>query len=498
MLVSRRTTRQRSTKSLPRASLKLPKDSPGIREVVLVEARHLKNCVNPLNWKNHTPRQQRALRASMAKHGWAGVTLYNETTGHLIDGHGRLEDLKPGEPAWVAIGRWTPEQERSLLATLDPIGAMAETDPAALRRLTDQIHKDQQTVNKLAIEHQQTFLDLTTQLEERAELIEFGENPSFFPEEEYEDEGKDKDKDKDEDEDEDGEKPEQDKGGSPSRRKTQSSAATSAFGLSSETESISQFKPRQEIAVASWNPVAPFDIPSLRFDRLGQIPRNISPWIPADKSHNYHARKTDQNQFRLYIWGLGTIGIDWSSTVVCFYTADRRFESCWNNPNTFTAKLSNARPYCLIAPNFSIWEGTSRAEEIYQIYRTRFVARYWQEAGFDVVPDIQLGNLWGTEAWQWRFLGLPVGLPAISVNLQTPGTSKQIGKSYLNQFFSSRKNRLLSALKILKPEQLFLYHGTRLPDSFLKALPKQLDVVTCQSHMSEVISRRQDKDGKQT
>jgi hypothetical protein len=39
----------------------------------------------------------------------------------------------------VLIGSWTPEQERKILATLDPIGAMATQDAAALDTLLQQI-----------------------------------------------------------------------------------------------------------------------------------------------------------------------------------------------------------------------------------------------------------------------------------------------------------------------------------------------------------------------
>jgi hypothetical protein len=460
---------------------------PGIVRFAAIPAKFLKRCHNPLNWKNHTPRQQRAIKASLEKHGWSGVLLYNEVTGHLVDGHGRTDILHDGDLCHVGIGRWTPAQERSLLASLDPIGSMAETDPAALRKLTDQISKDTATLDSLTQESEQTYAELTAELNDHAASIEFGDSASFFPENEEDDD----------DGDESDEKESDDEEGSTSvrtsnarSRQQRGSTLQDSFQLSQETGTIQQYKTRDNIAIADWQPVAPFDIPSLRKERCGSVDSALAPWVPSTK-------QMPKKGLAFYIWGTGTIGIDWSRTIINFYTADRRFESCWNNPDTFTAKVMNARPYALVAPNFSIWEGTSRAEEIYQIYRTRFVARYWQEAGLDIIPDIQLGNLWGSDAWNWRFLGIPVGLPCIAVNLQTPGSGKLVGKGFIEQFFASRLSRLKSVLKILKPQQLLIYHGTRFPESFTRALPKSLDVVLCRSHMSDVIDSRKDAEGKQ-
>jgi hypothetical protein len=88
---------------------------------------------NPANWRTHPPGQRLALSAAMKEVGWAGALLYNEATGRLIDGHLRKE-VAPG-PVPVLVGSWTEEQERLILATLDPLAAAAEADGAALATL---------------------------------------------------------------------------------------------------------------------------------------------------------------------------------------------------------------------------------------------------------------------------------------------------------------------------------------------------------------------------
>src|SRR5687768_15883502 len=52
---------------------------------------------NPSNWRKHPQRQLDALRQALGDDdvGWAGALLFNERTGRLVDGHGRLEVTDP-------------------------------------------------------------------------------------------------------------------------------------------------------------------------------------------------------------------------------------------------------------------------------------------------------------------------------------------------------------------------------------------------------------------
>ena len=107
-------------------------DRPPLR-LEWIEAGSLKD--NPANWRRHPPGQKKALKAVMGEVGWAGALLYNEQTRRLIDGHLRKHSVSPHTPVPVLIGRWTPGQEQTILATLDPLAALAEPDPKALEAL---------------------------------------------------------------------------------------------------------------------------------------------------------------------------------------------------------------------------------------------------------------------------------------------------------------------------------------------------------------------------
>jgi len=93
---------------------------------------------HPRNWRIHPPAQRRALATSLSKVGWVGAVLVNRQTGHLLDGHERLwQALEQGDDTPVPYIEVdvSEDEEHFILATLDPIGAMAETDAEMLAGL---------------------------------------------------------------------------------------------------------------------------------------------------------------------------------------------------------------------------------------------------------------------------------------------------------------------------------------------------------------------------
>jgi hypothetical protein len=97
---------------------------------------------NPENWRRHPEAQTKAISAALKEVGWAGALLWNERTKRLIDGHARKEVTAPGVKVPVLIGSWSEEQERVILASLDPLAGMAEADSAALDALLAKVEVD--------------------------------------------------------------------------------------------------------------------------------------------------------------------------------------------------------------------------------------------------------------------------------------------------------------------------------------------------------------------
>jgi hypothetical protein len=107
---------------------------------------------NPANWRAHPAGQTAALAGALAEVGWAGAVLYNERTGRLIDGHARRKlppELLVDGRLPVLVGSWNEEQEQLILATLDPLAAMAETDAPKLAALLRQVDTDSEALRPM-------------------------------------------------------------------------------------------------------------------------------------------------------------------------------------------------------------------------------------------------------------------------------------------------------------------------------------------------------------
>ena len=87
---------------------------------------------NPANWRLHPQAQRDALEGLLNEVGWVQDVIINKTTGLLLDGHLRVEiALARGETSIpVKYVELSVEEEALVLATLDPLGAMATIDAA--------------------------------------------------------------------------------------------------------------------------------------------------------------------------------------------------------------------------------------------------------------------------------------------------------------------------------------------------------------------------------
>jgi ParB-like chromosome segregation protein Spo0J len=106
---------------------------------------------HPLNYRRHNRAQRRAMRAALRRLGWIQTVIVNRTTGLLIDGHLRVEEaLARGEASVpVTFVDLTPDEERLVLATFDPIGAMAAADSAALDALLEGLGETDSDLQRL-------------------------------------------------------------------------------------------------------------------------------------------------------------------------------------------------------------------------------------------------------------------------------------------------------------------------------------------------------------
>jgi len=120
-----------------------------VKELRRVPASQLKP--SPKNWRSHPREQADALRGLLAEVGFAGAALARELEDgslELIDGHLRAETT--GDmPIPVLVLDVTAEEADKLLATFDPIGAMATADAEKLEALLREVSSTNDAVNAL-------------------------------------------------------------------------------------------------------------------------------------------------------------------------------------------------------------------------------------------------------------------------------------------------------------------------------------------------------------
>lgn len=104
---------------------------------------------NPLNWRLHPKAQQEAMAGVLSDIGWISDVIVNERTGHVIDGHLRIElAISNGESEVpVRYVDLSEDEERVALATYDPIGAMVAEDREIQAQLLDGLTAQDERTN---------------------------------------------------------------------------------------------------------------------------------------------------------------------------------------------------------------------------------------------------------------------------------------------------------------------------------------------------------------
>jgi len=132
-----------------------------VKELRYVPASQLQP--NPKNWRTHPEGQQNALRGILAEVGIAGAVLARETPEGglmLIDGHLRAETLGNADVPVLVLDVNEAEADK-LLATIDPLGAMAEADADKLRELLEEVETASEAL-----------ADMFTELAEEAGILD--------------------------------------------------------------------------------------------------------------------------------------------------------------------------------------------------------------------------------------------------------------------------------------------------------------------------------------
>ena len=87
-----------------------------------------------------------------------------------------------------------------------------------------------------------------------------------------------------------------------------------------------------------------------------------------------------------------------------FYVDDYRFEAIWKDP----IKVLTSGVKALVEPNLSVYDTTPIAYGLQQIYKKRWISRYFQECGIKVYADLNVS----VKFREYNKMGLPKGYNA--------------------------------------------------------------------------------------
>lgn len=89
---------------------------------------------------------------------------------------------------------------------------------------------------------------------------------------------------------------------------------------------------------------------------------------------------------------------------VHFFIDDYQFERIWANPTQYIRLLKRAKG--VITTDFSMYTDMPKALQIYNCYRNRAVARYFQKEGINIIPAVGWSD---KESFNWCFDGILKG-----------------------------------------------------------------------------------------
>jgi rubrerythrin len=150
-----------------------------IKELRHVRASEL--AANPANWRTHPKSQQDALRGILAEVGVVDALIARERedgTLELIDGHLRA-DTEPNTEWPVLVLDVDEAEAKKILASFDPLAAMAETDAAKLDALLREVNTGNEALSQMfadLAEDAGLYLDRQMSAEAPEDFAEVNEN----------------------------------------------------------------------------------------------------------------------------------------------------------------------------------------------------------------------------------------------------------------------------------------------------------------------------------
>ena len=298
---------------------------------------------NPKNWRTHGKDQSDALKALLDEVGFAGAVIARETSKGLmlIDGHLRQE-LAGDDEVPVLILDVNEAEADKILATFDPIGAMAGTD----REMLDSLLKDLQTDSE-------ALADMLTSLSDVDKVKEFTDRNGAG--------------DADEDE------------------RDPDTGELKQYG---EEDFVAEEDLPPPVAAPGNNAASQIanatvigeDLPEDVREALDPVFGSSNKFGIPDLLLDMQAETLEQP---FEIWG-DKGRTRYMPGTMSFYTDDSKFTTIYDKPDD----LLLCKCYAVVEVNYSVVEDSPAAWAIWCAFRKKWLARYWQSRGVKIFVDL--------------------------------------------------------------------------------------------------------------
>lgn len=417
---------------------------------------------NPENYKKHSKAQRDTLFEAITEYGWMKPLVINLTTGYFIDGHGRVEmAAERGIPAKIGWAYADRGEEAMIMAILDSIGLMSETDPDAHKQLIkrgyDSLKKGTSTSNL-----QRTM----AALDERAKRIKEGKEKRIAM--------------------------------TQSRKKRiqaarEDTASRKISNASKDTvgESLYDKTLKDHVRFKSTNMIGIPDIKeSMQYGRTKEELNNLptEAWLGAKEEleHNHYVCYSNRTSLDYH----KNEGDPYA--FMGFYTEDYRFEHLYVKASEFMPRLKEWKFKAVFEPDFSMYTDWSVAENMWNLFRARWCNRYMQELGIKTIPRIlpaaqvnfrqnTLSGMGVDPYWPYEFAltSLPEKTQVVCMNARQ---QHQNGKEIVVEGVKLAIIRAVGYLPNLKA--IILYGGLDVQKYVSDVVPDKLKVIYMDPHIN--------------
>lgn len=106
--------------------------------------------------------------------------------------------------------------------------------------------------------------------------------------------------------------------------------------------------------------------------------------------------------------------------VLGFYVDDNKFETVWRNAVKIAERLVRFPWGGVVMPDFSLIGDDPTVIRMYNLYRSLWCARYWQEAGIKVIPNLR----WEDGDPSWIYAGFPKKPPVAAIEVRSANPAR--------------------------------------------------------------------------